>query len=72
MVARHGTPVEDLVRSYRRAQRNEEMASTNEARLPAESGALVLKALEAALDEINERAFAENVPAGTSLSSPSA
>ena len=36
------------------------------ARLPAESGALVLKALEAAVDEINEQAFAKNVPAETS------
>lgn len=35
------------------------------ARLPAESGALVLKALEAAEDEITVAAFAENVPAET-------
>jgi len=87
MIARHGTAahVEDLVRSYRRAQRNEETASANKvyserkltwywdedgslvinARLPAESGALVLKALEAAADELNEQALAENVAAGS-------
>jgi hypothetical protein len=37
-----------------------------EARLQAESGALVLKALEAAVDEINGQALDENVPAETS------
>ena len=37
------------------------------ARLPAESGALVIKALEAAMDEINTQAFNENVPAETPL-----
>ena len=37
------------------------------ARLPAESGALVIKALEAAIDQINEQEFNENVPAGTPL-----
>ena len=35
-------------------------------RLPAESGALVLKALEAAVDEINDQEFNENVSAETS------
>jgi hypothetical protein len=68
MIAEHGTAahVEKLVRAYRRCQEAEELSrearqqqsrSVMNVRLPAEAGALVLKALELAV---------ENVPAGTS------
>ena len=88
MIARHGTAahMEDLVRGYRRVQRNEDRAHVNavheqrslswhwdddgslviQARLPAESGALVLRALAAATDELNDLDHPQKVSAETS------
>ena len=89
MIARHGTAahMEDLVRGYRRVQRNEDREKANkihetrslswhwdedgsliiQARLPTEAGAVVLKALAAASDQLNAENFQANVSAETCI-----
>ena len=87
MIARHGTAahMEDLVRAYRRVQKNQALENANKvhaerslswhwdedgslvirARLPAEAGAMVLKALAAATDELHTENSQTNVSAET-------
>ena len=89
MIARHGTAahMEDLVRGYRRVQRNQALENANKAhaerslswhwdedgalviraRLPAEAGAVVLKALTAATDELNTEDYKQDVSAETCI-----